>query len=41
MLVDDGAGIVVGVVDTGEAAPSPSVPLALDSEAVSDVVGIV
>ena len=41
VLADDVAGIVEVVVDTGEAAPSPSVTLALDCGAVTDVVGVV
>ncbi len=38
---DDVTGIVGAVIDTGEAAPTPAVTLALDCEAVTDVVGIV
>ena len=34
-------GIVVGIVDTGEAAPSPSVTLAFGWEVGTDVVGVV
>ena len=40
VLVTDAAGIV-GVVDTGEAAPNHSDTLALDCEAVFDVGGVV
>ena len=40
-LAEDVVGVIVVVVDTGEAAASPSVTLALDCEAVTDVVGVV
>ena len=41
IAVDDVVGVVGAIVDTGEAAPSPSVALALGCEAVVDVVGAV
>ena len=36
-----GVVVTVGVVDTGEAAPSPSDTLALDCRAADDVGGVV
>ena len=41
VLADDVVGIVGAVVNTGEAALSPTVTLAFDCEAVADVVGVV
>ena len=42
LVVEDAvAGVLGAIVDTGEAAPSPSVALAFGCEAVADVVGVV